>query len=262
MKAIILCGGMGTRLREHTETRPKPMVEIGGYPILWHIMKLYAHHGIKEFILCLGYKSHVIKEYFLNYEALSSDFTIELGKSHQIMYHRATQIEENWKVTLVETGESANTGARVKRASKYLDATDKDFAVTYGDGVSDVDLTKALAFHRSHDGLATLTGVRPPSRFGEIDVNGKTVVSFSEKPQVGQGLINGGFLFFKREFLSLLSDDPQCSLERGPMERCAEQRQLYLYEHSGYWQCMDTYRDWDSLERQWQSGTAPWKVWK
>ncbi len=261
MKVMILCGGQGTRLREHTEVRPKPMVEIGGQPILWHIMKLYAHHGFNEFVLCLGYKANLIKEYFLNYQAMRSDFTIDLGKNRSVQYHGSDHDESAWKVTLAFTGENAMTGARVKRAARYL-TPGETFAVTYGDGVSDVDLAAALRFHKSHRGLATVTGVRPPSRFGEIQTDGQRVVGFSEKPQTTQGMINGGFFFFEPGFLDYLSDDDNCILERTPLERCANDGRFSVYEHAGFWHCMDTYRDWEALERQWHSGAAPWKVWK
>jgi glucose-1-phosphate cytidylyltransferase len=259
MKAIILCGGQGTRLREQTEVRPKPMVEIGGYPILWHIMKLYSHFGITEFILCLGYKAGVIKEYFLNYRANKSDFTIHLGQG-RIDFHSDEHGEQDWKVTLAFTGENAMTGCRVKRGAKYLN-DDSTFCVTYGDGLADIDLAEMLKFHKRHGGLATLAGVRPPSRFGELQADGTRVVRFGEKPQVSQGAINGGFFFFERAFLDYLSDDDNCVLEREPLERCAADRQLFVYEHAGFWQCMDTYRDWERLDRQWQTGQAPWKVW-
>lgn len=260
MKSIILCGGQGTRLREHTELRPKPMVEIGGRPILWHIMKLYAHHGISDFILCLGYKAHVIKEYFLNYKAMNCDFTVKLDEDRKITLH-GREAEESWRVTLVDTGEETMTGARVLRAARYLDS-DEDFMVTYGDGVSDVNLRKVLDFHRNHGKLATLTGVRPPTRFGELRTEGNRVVAFSEKPQIGQGLINGGFFCFRRGFLKYLSDSSNCILERAPLERCATEGNLCVYQHQGFWQCMDTYRDWQSLESQWQKHNAPWKVWE
>ncbi|RMG12503.1 MAG: glucose-1-phosphate cytidylyltransferase [Planctomycetota bacterium] len=262
MKVLILCGGYGTRLREHTETLPKPMVAIGGRPILWHIMKGYAHHGFSEFVLCLGYLGDKIKEYFLNYEAMNSDFTVELGKKDAIELHGATHQEDGWKVTLAETGQDAMTGARVKRASRYLGADDATFCVTYGDGVADVDLRAAYAFHRAHGGLATVTGVRPPSRFGELQLDGTRVTSFSEKPQVSEGLINGGFFFFERGFLDYVSEDASCVLEREPLERVAREGQLHVYEHTGFWQCMDTYREWQGLERRWRDGSAPWAVWK
>ncbi len=247
MRVMILCGGMGTRLRELTDLRPKPMVEVGGRPILWHIMKLYAHYGMTDFVLCLGYKGSTIKEYFLNYEAMNSDFTVELGRRNGVELHGATHGECGWRVTLAETGERAMTGARIKRAAAYIEG-DQTFAVTYGDGVTDADLHAALACHRSHGGLATLTGVRPPSRFGEVAFSGGRVTAFSEKPQVAQGLINGGFFFFERGFLDYLTDDDDCVLERTPLERCAADRQLFVYSHPGYWQCMDTLRDWESLQ--------------
>lgn len=261
MKVMILCGGQGTRLREQTEIRPKPMVEVGGRPLLWHIMKFYAHHGMRDFILCLGYKGHVIKDYFLNYEAMHSDFTVTLGKQKNVEYHGEVHAEDGWRITFAETGETAMTGARVKRASRYLGESAGTFCMTYGDGVTNLDLTAALAFHRAHGKIATLTGVRPPGRFGELRHEKNRVVSFEEKPQMTEGIINGGFFLFEPEFLRYLSDQPDCVLEREPLRRCAADGQLFVYEHSDYWQCMDTLRDWDSLERQWQSGHAPWKVW-
>ncbi len=262
MKAVILCGGMGTRLREYTEVRPKPMVDVGGRPILWHVMKLYAHHGIDEFVLCLGYKGHMIKEYFLNYQAMNSSFTIELGERNEIEYHDSSHGERGWKVTLVDTGDDAMTGARIARAARYLGKEPGTFCVTYGDGVSDVNLAAVIRFHRKHGRLATVTGVRPPSRFGELQLDGQRVKSFSEKPQLGQGLINGGFFVFEAGFLRYLSTDPGCVLEREPLERCAADGELLVFEHPGYWQCMDTYRDWESLEKQYRSGNAPWMVWR
>jgi glucose-1-phosphate cytidylyltransferase len=258
MKAIILCGGQGTRLREHTELRPKPMVEIGGRPILWHIMKLYSHYGINDFVLCLGYKASVIKEYFLNYEAMNCDFTVRLGEPNAITLHESNQARENWRVTLADTGEETMTGARIRRAAKYLGPHDDTFMVTYGDGLADVNLQTLLEFHRGHGKLATLTGVRPPSRFGEFHCEGSQILSFSEKPQINQGLINGGFFCFQREFLNYLSESPDCILEKQPLETCASDGQLHVFEHLGYWHCMDTYRDWQGLENQWRSGRAPW----
>jgi glucose-1-phosphate cytidylyltransferase len=262
MKAIILCGGQGTRLREHTEVQPKPMVEIGGRPILWHIMKLYAFHGITDFILCLGYKAKVIKDYFLNYEAMNSDFTIMLGQRDGLQLYGRNPIDDQWRVTVADTGENTMTGARILRAAKYLTPDDETFMVTYGDGLSNVNLRAELDFHFEHGRLATITGVRPQSRFGEMQCDGDRVVAFSEKPQIGQGLINGGFFCFQREFLKYLNESSECILERGPLESCAADGQLSVFEHLGYWQCMDTYRDWLSLESQWQSGNAPWKVWQ
>ncbi|HVJ94467.1 MAG TPA: glucose-1-phosphate cytidylyltransferase [Labilithrix sp.] len=257
MKVVILCGGMGTRLREYTESIPKPMVRVGGVPILVHIMQMYAAAGMNEFVLCLGYLGHTIREYFLNYEAFNRDFTVELGRPGSIEYHCDGKDGPNWKVTLVETGASSMTGARLARAAKYL-PKGETFAVTYGDGVADVPLADVLAFHRKHGRAATVTGVRPPSRFGEIEHESGLVRSFNEKPQVGTGLINGGFFFFEPSFLEYLSTDPACILEREPLERCVHNGQLSVYEHAGFWQCMDTYRDWERLEGYWKSGAPPW----
>jgi glucose-1-phosphate cytidylyltransferase len=262
MQAMILCGGRGTRLREHTETLPKPLVEIGGRPILWHIMKSYAAHGITDFILCLGYKGHLIKDYFLNYESLSMDFSITLGRPDSVRYHGASHREDGWNVTLVDTGQNAMTGARVKRASRYLDASEPTFALTYGDGVSNVDLQACLKFHQAHGGLATVTGVQPPGRFGELQIERDLVTAFTEKPEASSRFINGGFFFLDRAFLDYLSDEESCVLEQMPLEQCAADRQLHVYEHTGYWQCMDTNRDWERLERDWASGSPPWKVWE
>ncbi|MDA8117424.1 MAG: glucose-1-phosphate cytidylyltransferase [Actinomycetota bacterium] len=260
MKVMILCGGVGTRLRELTEIRPKPMVEVGGRPILWHIMKLYAHHGMDDFILCLGYKGSMIKEYFLNYESMNSDFSVELGKKNSIAFHDHNHNEAGWRVTLADTGEKTMTGGRIMRAARYLEGKGT-FAATYGDGVTDADLAAALAYHRKMGRLATLTGVRPPSRFGELIADGGLVRAFTEKPQVAEGLINGGFFFFEPAFLRYLTADEDCVLERAPLERCAADGQLSVYRHDGYWQCMDTLRDWESLQSQWDTGRAPWKVW-
>jgi len=246
---------MGTRLREHTELRPKPMVEVGGIPLLIHIMRIYAKHDIREFVLCLGYKGDVIKQYFLDFDAMQNDFTIELGRRDSIRFHARHQ--DDWTVTLAETGPETMTGARIKRAARYLDG--ETFAVTYGDGVADLDLARVLAYHRAHGKKATMTGVRPPSRFGEIEHRDGRVVAFNEKPQAAHGLINGGFFFFEPSFLDYLDDDARCALEREPLERCVADEQLHVYEHAGFWQCMDTYRDWEHLEQWWRSGSAPWK---
>jgi glucose-1-phosphate cytidylyltransferase len=243
------------------------MVEVGGRPILWHIMKLYAHHGVRDFILALGYKAHAVKEYFLNYEAMNADFTVTLGRARRgaptppIEYHGGGHGEAGIRVTLADTGGEAMTGARVKRAARYLGKKPSTFAVTYGDGVADLDLRAVLKTHRAHGGLATITGVRPPSRFGELVHRDGRVARFREKPQVGQGLINGGFFFFEPGFLRYLSDDDACVLEREPLERCARDGALHVHEHAGYWQCMDTYRDWERLEEEWKAGKAPWKLW-
>lgn len=259
---MILCGGRGTRLREHTETVPKPLVEIGGRPILWHVMKIYARHGITDFILCLGYKGNLIKNYFLNYESMSLDFSITLSRPDSVRYHGDSHLEDGWNVTLVDTGQDAMTGARVMRAARYLDPKESTFALTYGDGVSDVDLGACLKFHNRHGGHATLTGVEPPGRFGELQIQQDLVTAFTEKPQASSRFINGGFFFLNRPFLDYLSDDDSCVLEQAPLEHCASDRQLHVYEHSGYWQCMDTNRDWEHLNREWASGRAAWRTWE
>ncbi|MDB4945564.1 MAG: rfbF [Labilithrix sp.] len=257
MKVVILCGGMGTRLREYTESVPKPMVRVGGVPIVVHIMQMYAAAGMTDFILCLGYLGHAVREYFLNYEANNRDFTVELGKPGSVEYHGVTEGGPSWKVTLVETGASTMTGGRLARAAKYL-TPGETFAVTYGDGVADVPLEQVLAFHKAHGRVATVTGVRPPSRFGEIEHNGGVVQSFNEKPQVGAGLINGGFFFFEHAFLKYLSEDPSCILEHAALEGAVKDEELVVFEHKGFWQCMDTFRDWERLEALWKDGHPPW----
>jgi glucose-1-phosphate cytidylyltransferase len=258
MKVVILCGGMGTRLREETEYKPKPMVEIGGKPILWHIMKTYAHYGHTEFVLCLGYKGNVIRDWFLHYQARNNDFTVELGSGDVQVHGR--HAESDWKVTLVETGQKAMTGARLWRVRQYLDG--HDFALTYGDGVARIDIAAEEHFHRSHDRIGTLLGVRPQSRFGELVTDGVRVESFEEKPVIGgPRLINGGYFMFKRSFLEYLKDDENLVLEQTPLRTLARDGQLMTYHHDEYWQCMDTYRDFELLNKEWDSGQAPWKVW-
>jgi glucose-1-phosphate cytidylyltransferase len=256
MKVVILCGGKGTRFREETELRPKPMVTIGDRPILWHIMKLYAHHGFNEFVLCLGYKGDVIKEYFHRFEAFNHDSTIELGTG-KITVHR-TSPGVDWKVTLADTGEDAMTGARVKRVERYLDGD--RFMLTYGDGVTDLDLGKVLEFHRAHGKLATVTGVRPVARFGELLIEDQRVRAFSEKPQVTDSHVSGGFFIFERAVLDLLSPDDDCVLELKPLEALAARGELMAYQHDGFWHCMDTYRDYTILNNLW-ARTPPWRVW-
>lgn len=255
---IILCGGLGTRLREETEYRPKPMVEIGGRPILWHIMRLYAYHGFKEFILCLGYKGMMIKEYFLNYQALTSDFTIRLGETPSVSYLNGQEAID-WSVTLVDTGLETPTGARVKRVEPYVKAD--RFMLTYGDGLASINVRALLEYHQGRGKLVTITGVRPPSRFGEMNVRDGSVASFDEKPQISEGVVNGGFFVCERGFFEYLSDDDTCVLEHAPLRRLAADSQLAAYEHDGFWQCMDTYREWQLLTKMWESGKAPWKVW-
>lgn len=260
MKVVILCGGQGTRLREETEIRPKPMVEIGSRPILWHLMKLYAHYGLSEFVLCLGYKAHIIKDFFLNYESRVNDFTVRLGESSGVEFHNRHP-EEGWTVTLAETGETAMTGARVRRVRRYLGR--EPFCLTYGDGLGDVDIPALLQFHRSHGKLATVTGVRPPGRFGELMVQGSQVEVFAEKPQVTEGFINGGFFVFEPEFIDRYLDDRNdLVLEGEPLQRLAADGELMMWPHEGFWQPMDTYRERKLLEDCWNSGQAPWKVWE
>lgn len=257
MKVVILCGGQGTRLREETEFRPKPLVDVGGRPVLWHIMKFYAHFGFKEFILCLGYRGAMIKEYFLNYEAMNSDFTISLGEKHAIQYHDVHG-EQNYKVTLVDTGLETATGGRVARTKPYID--DDLVMVTYGDGLVDLDLGKALAFHRAHGKLATVTIVRPTSRFGVVEVGERGIVKrFSEKPEA-ESWINAGYFIFNRKVYDYLGGD-DCVLEREPLERLAQEDQLVAFRHNGFFFAMDTYREYLLLNELWDRGTAPWRVW-
>jgi glucose-1-phosphate cytidylyltransferase len=258
MKVVILCGGMGTRLREETEYRPKPMVEIGGRPILWHIMKIYAHYGFNEFILCLGYRGWMIKEYFLNYAAMHSDFTLEIGKNDSIHFHDS-QLEEGWKVTLAETGLNAMTGSRVKKIQKYID--DDTFMLTYGDGVANVNITELLEFHYKHEKIGTVTGVCPPSRFGELFTQDNCVIQFDEKPQSYVGVISGGFFVFNKRMFDYLKDDDNCVLELDPLKNLVTDKELMVYMHKGFWQCMDNYRDFQYLNRIWDNQDIPWKVW-
>ncbi|MEA2322018.1 MAG: glucose-phosphate cytidylyltransferase [Solirubrobacteraceae bacterium] len=256
-KVVLLCGGQGTRMREETEFRPKPMVEVGGRPLVWHIMKHFASHGLDEFVLCLGYRGAMIKEYFLNYRPLNSDLTLDLGTG-QVAYE--TDRPESWRITLADTGEDAMTGARVKRVERYLGDADI-FLCTYGDGLADVDARGLVDFHRSHGKLATVTGVLPPGRFGHLGLEGDAVRDFAEKPEEGQGRINGGFFVFSRAFLDRLSPDASTVLEREPLERVAEEDELRVYRHDGFWQCADTLRDVELLRSLWNEGDAPWRTW-
>jgi glucose-1-phosphate cytidylyltransferase len=258
MKTVILCGGQGTRLREETEYRPKPLVEVGGRPVLWHIMKLYAHHGFNEFVCCLGYRAHMIKEYFLNYEAMNNDFTICLGEQHRIRYH-GKHAEQNFMVTCVDTGLDTMTGGRVKRIVRHLE-DDDTFLVTYGDGVSDVDVRAVIDYHRAHGKLATATTVKPTSRFGVVEVSEEGAIDrFVEKPQL-EGWINAGFFVFDRKVLDYIDGD-DCILEREPLERLSAEGQLMAYRHGGSFYAMDTYRDFLLLNELWNEAKAPWKVW-
>ncbi len=255
---FILCGGLGTRLKEETEFRPKPMVPIGNHPIIWHIMHYYSKFGFRRFILCAGFKSHVIKEYFLNYSSLNSDFTIEL-KTNALTVHSVDH-NEDWEVTIADTGQNAMTGARIAiAAEKYL-GNAQHFAVTYGDGLTDAPLHHEFHFHLAHGKLGTVLGVHPPSRFGEICLEGDEVSHFHEKPEFLEKWINGGFFFFHRDFIKYLSKEESCVLEREPLIKLAEDRELNMYRHKGFWACMDTQRDRDYLESLWKSGSAPWNV--
>lgn len=255
---FVLCGGFGTRLREQTEFRPKPMIEIGGRPIIWHIMRTYANHGFRRFVLCLGYRGEAIKEYFLHYASMNCDFTVELA-SNSVTMHSIDR-RDDWIVTLVDTGESSMTGARVARAAAKFLGDAEHFAVTYGDGLTDADVSDEFQFHLQHGRLGTVLGVNPPSRFGEIRMAGDEVFDFEEKPDFNEKWINGGYLFFRRGFLQYLSEDESCVLERAPLVKLATDRQLSLYKHRGFWHCMDTQRDFDDLNRMWQQGSAPWKA--
>ena len=259
MKVAILCGGLGTRLREETEFRPKPMVEIGGRPILWHIMKIYAHYGFRDFVLCLGYRGNVIREHFLNYEAMNNDFTITLGGGRGIERH-GTHSEQDFRITLVDTGAETMTGGRVKRIERFIDGD--TFMVTYGDGLADLDIGQLLEFHRAHGRLATVTAAHPIHRFGILDLkeNGQ-VQSFVEKPQ-SEGWMNAGFFLFERGVFDYLQGGDSCIMERDPLMRLAADGQLMAFRHEGFFFAMDTYREYEALNQIWNSGNVPWKVWK
>jgi glucose-1-phosphate cytidylyltransferase len=257
MKAVILAGGMGTRISEESHLRPKPMIEIGGRPILWHIMKMYSSHGVQDFVICCGYKGYMIKEYFANYFLHNSDVTLDVQRNAMEVHQR---FAEPWRVTLVDTGEQTMTGGRLRRVAQHLQG-DEDFCFTYGDGVSDVDLGAVIRFHRSHGAAATLTAVTPAARFGVLDITSDDVVrSFAEKPTDGGGLVNGGFFVLKPSVLGLLQGDATV-WEREPLEQLARGGQLRAYRHRGFWQPMDTLRDRQLLEELWRKDQAPWKTW-
>ena len=256
MKVVILCGGLGTRLSEETQLKPKPMVTIGEKPILWHIMNIYASQGFNEFILALGYKSEIIKEYFLNFYALNSDFSIDLSSGF-LEYIRSP--EKNWKIKLIDTGINTMTGGRLKRLKPHLE-NQGSFMLTYGDGVANININELLSFHKENRKLATVTSVRPPARFGNIEFKGTSVTNFKEKPQTEDGWINGGFFVLEPEILDYISDDSTI-FEREPLEKLAKENQLVGYKHSGFWHCMDTIRDKQNLENMWNSKSAEWKIW-
>jgi glucose-1-phosphate cytidylyltransferase len=257
MKVVILAGGLGTRISEETSVKPKPMIEIGGKPILWHIMKLYSHNGVNEFVICCGYKGYVIKEYFANYFLHMSDITFDMSKNSMEVHQRNA---EPWKVTLVDTGEDTMTGGRLKRVANYV-KDEEIFCLTYGDGVSDVNITKLIAFHKTQSVKATLTATIPPGRFGALDLNGNKVNSFMEKPKGDGAMINGGFFVLSPNVIDYIADD-QTIWERQPLERLAQEGDLAAFQHHGFWQPMDTLRDKVHLEELWQSGQAPWKTWE
>jgi glucose-1-phosphate cytidylyltransferase len=254
MKAVILAGGLGTRLSEETSLKPKPMVEVGGRPILWHILKIYSSHGINDFVICAGYKGYIIKEYFANYFLHMSDVTFDMAHNTMEVHHKKA---EPWRVTIVDTGEETMTGGRIKRVSDYIDDT---FCCTYGDGVGDINITELIDFHKKSGRLATLTGVQPPGRFGAIQLEESKVLSFQEKPQGDGSWINGGFFVLEPDTLSLIENDSTI-WERAPLERLAADGQLGIFRHNGFWRPMDTLRDKIELENLWDSGKAPWKTW-
>lgn len=258
MKAVILAGGFGTRLGNRTNLIPKPMVKIGQKPVLWHIMKIYASYGINDFIICLGYKGDVIKDYFLHYEAKNNDFTIDLSNS-DIRFHNDHN-ETDWNVTLVDTGLNTLKGGRIKRIEEYLD--DGINLVTYGDGVADIDINDLVEFHQEHNKMVTISGVHPPARFGELLENDNVVQSFEEKPQTSKGLINGGYMVFEREMLDYLTTDENCDFEVGPLEKLSKQGKVMVYKHDGNWECMDHERDVKHLNKLWNEDKAFWKVWE
>lgn len=255
MKAVLLAGGLGTRISEETHLKPKPMIEIGGKPLLWHVMKIYSAHGINDFVICAGYKGYVIKEYFANYFLHMSDVTFDMAENRMEVHH---QRSEPWRVTIIDTGESTMTGGRLKRVRDYLG--DETFCFTYGDGVGDVDISSLLAFHKAQGRQATLTGVQPPGRYGALGIEGTLITNFQEKPEGNGGWINGGFFVLEPSVIDLIDDD-RTIWERKPLEALAAQNQLSVYKHSGYWQPMDTLREKIQLEDLWASGKAPWKMW-
>jgi glucose-1-phosphate cytidylyltransferase len=258
---VILCGGMGTRLREASEKLPKPLVDIGGKPIVWHIMKTYAHYGFRRFVLCLGYKSDQIRRYFLDYRENVSDFTLKLASAEEPPQWHGQAASEDWEITFVDTGLLTGTGARVKRVAEYLD-TDT-FLLTYGDGIGDVDITAVLAAHQAGGRLATVTGVHPASRYGEMHVDGNRVSEFNEKPTLATGWVSGGFFAFNRLVLDkYLDDDPSLMLEKKPLQSIAADGELTVHKHEGFWMGMDTFRDWTELNGLWDAGTPPWRVWE
>lgn len=259
MEVVILCGGLGTRLREETEFRPKPMVDIGNRPILWHIMKIYAHHGHTDFILPLGYKGGMIRDYFVNYQWMNNDVTLNLGNPEGICQHSAHD-ESDWTITLSDTGQKTLKGGRIKRIEKYIKGD--TFMMTYGDGVADINIPELIAFHNSHGKMVTLSGVSPAQQFGELKIDGNQILSFAEKPAwSGENLVSGGFFVLNRKVFDYLSEDENCDFEYGPLENLARAGELMVYKHKGFWACMDTLRDTEKLNDIWSQGQAAWKIW-
>lgn len=257
MKVVILCGGLGTRLKEETEFRPKPMVHIGHKPILWHIMKIYAKHGFNDFVLALGYKGEMIKEYFHNYEVMNNDTTIELGRPENKIIHN-NHDEMGWRITLADTGQNTLKGARLKKLQKYIDGD--YFMMTYGDGVADIDIKSLLNFHRKHGKMVTITGIAPTSRFGTLSIKKDNSALFVEKSE-SNSLINGGFFVFNKEIFNHLKDNSDCDLEYGTLEHLSKKGHVKVYKHGGFWACMDTLRDVEYLNKLWSNGNAEWKIW-
>jgi glucose-1-phosphate cytidylyltransferase len=258
MKAVILAGGLGTRISEETENKPKPMIEIGGMPILWHIIKMYSAHGVNDFIICCGYKGYIIKEYFSNYFLHMSDVTFDIAQNKMEVHHKYA---EPWKITLIDTGSDTMTGGRLKRVTKYI-KDEESFCFTYGDGVSDVNITELIRFHKSHGKMATITTVYPPGRFGAVDIHpDQRIISFKEKPKGDGGMINGGFFVLAPKVMGLIKDDSTI-WEREPLEILAQQSEIMAFQHNGFWQPMDTLRDKNLLEDLWSSGGAPWRIWQ
>jgi len=258
MKVIILAGGYGTRLGSLTEAIPKPMLRIGNKPIVWHVMKIYSHYGYRDFIISLGYKADVIKEYFMNYTMYNNDFTISLQAQEITTHSRCNEDELRWRVSLIDTGLNSLKGARIKRLEKYLDDVNM---VTYGDGVADIDLKDLVKFHKSHNKIMTITGVYPPSRFGEVIEKDGHILAFKEKPQTSTGMINGGFMVFNRKLLDYLTPDETCDLEIGTFEKLAKEDEIMVYKHEGQWECVDTERDLRHLNRLWEEDRAFWRKW-
>lgn len=256
MQVVILCGGKGTRMREETEFKPKPLVEIGGMPVVWHIMKMYSHFGFRDFILCLGYKGNMIKEYFMNFEWLTNDITLELGKGKGKVTHHVHGLED-WNITFADTGAETETGGRVKRIEKYIKG--EHFFLTYGDAVADVDINALKDYHISQDKTVTLTGIHPASRFGILDVTDGVATAFREKPAL-QGLVNGGFMVCRKDVFEHL--DEECVFEQAPLQKMAKDSNLAVFEHTGFWQCMDTFKEVEAFNNQWDEGQRPWVVWE